>query len=337
MVESARFGSKAHRDFIKDYRRQQKIYTPEQCIQELIDFMKKVVKGEPIAEKIAMESIIRCDSREGMLTNRRFFKDYLEETTGEPRGNPGHNPGPRFKDKGMDRIYQGLVGKTPDQLLDMKIFGSIHALFEMGYEGKPLPRYCPRGTAAYAAYVAGKESGAGNPGHNPGKTVAEILSGRTDYRAKQQTEMLAKDKLSMDNFDMTYEQLPDVRKSLVDLAYLRDLKAGNPGHNPGDYGAVLWNDELFPVKKAGQHSDVVYSLEPTTQRIVSKLKSGEAGYITFNYKQPGEMLVQADESLIGSDVMDKLHVLAAKEGQTSIVFTPSMGPLKYGKRILVLE
>lgn len=88
---SVRFGSQAHRDFIKDYRRQQKIYSPEKCLEELISFMKKVPKGEPIAEKIAMESIIRCDSRGGMLTNRRFFLDYLEAIT--ETDNPGHNPG----------------------------------------------------------------------------------------------------------------------------------------------------------------------------------------------------------------------------------------------------
>ena len=66
-----------------------------------------------------------------------------------------------------------------------------------------------------------------NPGQ--GKTVAEILSRRTAWRESQQVEMRAKDKLSMDNFDMTYEQLPDIRKSLVDLAYLRDVKAESNG------------------------------------------------------------------------------------------------------------
>ncbi len=79
---SARFGSKEHRDFIKDHRRQQQIYSPEQCLQELISFMKSVVKGEPIAEKIAMDSIVRCDTREGMLTNRLVFKDYQEAVRG---------------------------------------------------------------------------------------------------------------------------------------------------------------------------------------------------------------------------------------------------------------
>lgn len=65
---------------------------------------------------------------------------------------------PRFKDKKMDRIYQGLVGKTPNMLLDMKIFGSIHFAFERGYEKLSLPRYIPRNSAGYAAYVAGKET-----------------------------------------------------------------------------------------------------------------------------------------------------------------------------------
>ena len=64
----------------------------------------------------------------------------------------------RFKDKGMDRIYQGLVGKTPQMLWDMKIFGSVHDAFERGYERLPIPRYIPRNCAAYAAYVAGKET-----------------------------------------------------------------------------------------------------------------------------------------------------------------------------------
>ncbi|KKK87309.1 hypothetical protein LCGC14_2754560, partial [marine sediment metagenome] len=93
---------------------------------------------------------------EGVILSKELQKGATEIPI-----NPGHNPGnprPRFKDKEMDRIYQGLLGKTPEKLIEMKIFGSIHALFKMGYEGKPLPYYCPRGTAAYAAYVAGKES-----------------------------------------------------------------------------------------------------------------------------------------------------------------------------------
>ena len=64
----------------------------------------------------------------------------------------------RFKDKTMDRIYQGLLGKTPDQLLEMKIFGSAHAAFKRGYDQLCVPCYMPRNCAAYAAYVAGKET-----------------------------------------------------------------------------------------------------------------------------------------------------------------------------------
>ncbi len=80
-MTSFRFGSKPHRDFIQSHR-QQKIYSSESCLDEIIAFMKAVVKGEHLAEKIAMEAIVRCDSREGMLTNRRFFRDYLEAVRG---------------------------------------------------------------------------------------------------------------------------------------------------------------------------------------------------------------------------------------------------------------
>lgn len=64
----------------------------------------------------------------------------------------------RFKDKTMDKIYQGLVGKTPEELYEMKIFGSIHWSFKRGYERLPRPVYMGRNTAAYAAYIAGKET-----------------------------------------------------------------------------------------------------------------------------------------------------------------------------------
>ena len=81
-MTSFRFGSKKHRDFIKSNRQQkidrENLYCSERCLEEIIAFMKKVIKGEPIAEKIAMEAIVRCDSREGMITNRRFYQDYLE-------------------------------------------------------------------------------------------------------------------------------------------------------------------------------------------------------------------------------------------------------------------
>ncbi len=94
-MTSFKFGSKGHRDFIKSSRQQKidraNLYCPEKCLDEIIDFLKKAVKGEPIAEKIAVEAIVRCDSREGMITNRRFYQDYLEAITGKPQGNPGHN------------------------------------------------------------------------------------------------------------------------------------------------------------------------------------------------------------------------------------------------------
>ena len=66
---------------------------------------------------------------------------------------------PRYKDPRLERIYQGLLGKTPDKLLKMKIFGSIHAAFKRGYEQLSLPRYIPRGTPAHVAYMAGKKTG----------------------------------------------------------------------------------------------------------------------------------------------------------------------------------
>lgn len=59
----------------------------------------------------------------------------------------------RFKDKTMDIIYQGLLGKTPDQLLEMKVFGSIHSAFKRGYDQLPFPCYMPRNCVTYAAYV----------------------------------------------------------------------------------------------------------------------------------------------------------------------------------------
>ena len=62
---------------------------------------------------------------------------------------------PRFKNKGMDKIYQGLVGKTPEKLYEMKIFGSVHDMFKRGYDQLPAPCYLTRNSAAY---VAGKET-----------------------------------------------------------------------------------------------------------------------------------------------------------------------------------
>jgi len=64
----------------------------------------------------------------------------------------------RFKDKMLDETYQLLVGKTPEDLLERKIFGSIYHAFKAGYDKLPMPHYIPRNTAGYAAYVAGKET-----------------------------------------------------------------------------------------------------------------------------------------------------------------------------------
>ena len=64
----------------------------------------------------------------------------------------------RFKDKKLNKLYQHLVGKTPDELLEMKIFGTIYGSFKRGYEKLPQPSYMSRGTPSYAAYVAGKET-----------------------------------------------------------------------------------------------------------------------------------------------------------------------------------
>lgn len=64
----------------------------------------------------------------------------------------------RFKDKQLNQIYQYLLGKTPDKLLELKIFGTMHASFKRGYDKLSQPCYMPRNTPAYAAYVAGKET-----------------------------------------------------------------------------------------------------------------------------------------------------------------------------------
>ena len=69
-----------------------------------------------------------------------------------------YNMKARFKDKQMDKIYQYLLGMTPQQVCDRGIWGSILAAFTMGYEKHPQPCYMPRNCAAYAAYIAGKET-----------------------------------------------------------------------------------------------------------------------------------------------------------------------------------
>jgi len=65
---------------------------------------------------------------------------------------------PRFKVKEYDQFFQTLVNNTPEQISDRKIWGSILALFTMGYNGQPLPHYVCRNSFTYIAYVAGKES-----------------------------------------------------------------------------------------------------------------------------------------------------------------------------------
>ena len=65
---------------------------------------------------------------------------------------------PRFKDKKLDKVYQGLIGKTPDELTKLSISGVFGAAFRCGYRGIPKPDYVLRTSAAYAAYVAGKET-----------------------------------------------------------------------------------------------------------------------------------------------------------------------------------
>ena len=75
-----------YRDFVRNYRKQQKIdkaalFSSDKCLDAITDFIKKVGEMEPVAEKIVFEAIRNCESREGMESNGRIFKDYLEAVT----------------------------------------------------------------------------------------------------------------------------------------------------------------------------------------------------------------------------------------------------------------
>ena len=77
-----RFGSKEHRDFLKG-RRQQKInkaelFNIDACLEKIKEFIVAVGTMEPIASKIVLEAMGNCRGAEGMESNRRIFKDYLE-------------------------------------------------------------------------------------------------------------------------------------------------------------------------------------------------------------------------------------------------------------------
>ena len=63
-----------------------------------------------------------------------------------------------YKDRMLDKQYQNLFGKTPEYLIEHKVFGTLHYLFKTGYEGKPEPHYVSRNTFAHVAYMAGKDS-----------------------------------------------------------------------------------------------------------------------------------------------------------------------------------
>lgn len=63
-----------------------------------------------------------------------------------------------YKDKMLDKQYQNLLGKTPEYLIEHKVFGSLYHAFKTGYEGKPKPHYISRNTFTYVAYMAGKDS-----------------------------------------------------------------------------------------------------------------------------------------------------------------------------------
>ena len=65
---------------------------------------------------------------------------------------------PRFKDKMLNKQYYNLLGKTPEELHNLKVFGSLYHAFKAGYDGRPKPIYIARNTFNYAAYVAGKET-----------------------------------------------------------------------------------------------------------------------------------------------------------------------------------
>ena len=63
-----------------------------------------------------------------------------------------------YKDPDLNKLYQALLGKTPQWLSDHKIWGSTLHSFKHGYEGRPKPYYIVRGTGAYVCYMAGRDS-----------------------------------------------------------------------------------------------------------------------------------------------------------------------------------
>lgn len=63
-----------------------------------------------------------------------------------------------YKDRHLNRLYQQLLGKTPDWLREHKIWGAILHNFEKGYNGTKQPYYLSRGSEAYIAYMAGKDT-----------------------------------------------------------------------------------------------------------------------------------------------------------------------------------
>ena len=111
-----RFGSKEHLGLIRANRQQRidekLLFSVDKCLEEVVSFMKAAGKMEPVAEKISIEALRNCESREGMLSNRKIFKDYLA------KDNPGHNPGIPFKDI--------QTGRTPGGSLISKVNNKVH-------------------------------------------------------------------------------------------------------------------------------------------------------------------------------------------------------------------
>jgi len=135
----------------------------------------------------------------------------------------------------------------------------------------------------------------------------------------------------------TVMQMEEIRQELHRLhaAYKLPSVKANPS---GDYRAVLWQGELHRVSRAGQHTEVISPLAGPRSSVVEGLTSGKAGYITFNYKKAGEMAVQTDRNLLSHADMSSLHELAAKEGQTTIVFSKKpMGPIELVEPIQVVS
>jgi len=63
-----------------------------------------------------------------------------------------------YKDKMLNQQYQNLLGKTPEYLIEHKVFGALHYCFKTGYDGKPEPHYIVRNTFAHVAYMAGRDT-----------------------------------------------------------------------------------------------------------------------------------------------------------------------------------